>query len=396
MNILFVTPAVPFPTTDGARLVVAQLARELSKRHSLYLATFAASEANDAELARYFAKRCLVPRTVVPKWRKWAASLFDELPLAVRACDSDALRAAIRELVAREKIDLVHLDTGLMAPYIKCVTPLPTLLAPHDCLTHALLQARARAPSALERTAARLQAPKMRRYEASAYARATRIVVVSEREKQLVQELDPTLCARVIANGVDTDYFAPRPELEKEFQIGFHGVMNYVPNQAAALYFARQVMPLVWDKLPQATFTIIGRDPSRAVRALGRDSRIRVTGTVADVRPHLAASSVMVVPMLDAGGIKSKMLEAMAMGKAVVASPEAADGIDARAGEDFVAARDAGEFARVCVNLLGDSTERVRFEKNARAWALQHTWTNTAREYEKLYCEAMTLETRKE
>lgn len=389
MNILYITPTPPFPPTDGARLIVAQLARELSKDHTLYLAALTKGESVSPDLARYFAETRLVPRRVVPKWRKWAASFIDPMPLWARAVESNEMRGSLRTLLTTLKIDVVHLDTGPMALYLDCVAPVPTVLAPHDSLTLQLQHRIARAPDARERFVARFQLPKMRQYETAYYPRATRVCVVTRREQDFLQDLAPALAVRVIPNGVDSSYFSPTSTPVTPHSLAFLGVMDYVPNQAAVLFFVRDVLPRIWLELPDATFTIIGRNPARDICALARDPRIRVTGTVDDVRPLLAASSVIVCPMLEASGIKNKLLEALAMGKAIVAAPEAADGMDARDGTELILARGAQAFAACCVNLLRDDQARLRFGASARAWALRHSWTRTAAQYEALYQEAI-------
>lgn len=389
MNILFVTPTPPFPPTDGARLIVAHLARELSRQHTLYLAALTEGETPSPDLAHFFAQTHLVPRRVVPKWRKWAASFFDSLPLWVRAAESPEMRSTLQRVVTTLKPGVIHLDTGLMAQYLDAVEPLPTVLAPHDSLTLQLRERIAHAPDARERFVARFQLPKMPKYEAAHYRRATRVCVVTPRERDFLRGLEPTLSPRVIPNGVDPNYFIPSAAQETPYSLCFLGAMDYVPNQAAVLYFVREVLPLIWRSLPDATFTVVGRNPSPETRALARDSRVRVTGTVDDVRPFLAASSVIVCPMLEAGGIKNKLLEAMAMGKAVVATPEAADGMDVCDGTQLIFARGEQAFAAACVRLLGDEQARLRLGANARVWAQAHSWTKTAAQYAALYQEAM-------
>lgn len=389
MNILFLTPTPPFPPTDGARLVVAQLARELSKQHTLYLAALTEGETVSPELARYFAQTHLVPRRAVPKWFKWAASFLDPLPLWARAAESDEMHHTLRHFLTTLKLDVVHLDTGLMALYLDTLASVPTVLAPHDSLTLQVQQRIAHAPDARERLLARVQLPKMQRYETSYYPRATRVCVVTRREQDYLRGLVPSLAVRVIPNGIDSNYFAPTLVPVTLHSLAFLGVMDYVPNQAAVLYFVRDVLPRIWLELPDATFTIIGRNPTLAIRALARDSRIRVTGTVDDVRPFLAAASVVVCPMLEAGGIKNKLLEALAMGKAVVATPQAADGIDMHDGAELILARGAQAFSACCIDLLRDEQARIRLGANARVWAQQNSWTETAARYEALYQEAL-------
>ncbi len=388
MNILFVTPEPPFAPTNGVRLIVASLARELSKQHRLTLLTFGEKSELSPEHNAYFENVLTVPPVHVSRWRKWASSLADELPLWVRAYIAPEFRSALRALTAARAFDVAHFDTGLVATYLDAVS-LPTILAPHDSLTAYMEQALAHAPRRAERIAARLQISKMRRFEAAYYAHATRVVMVTERERQALRAFAPHVDARVIPNGVDAEFFAPRTVEQMPYSIAFSGVMNYMPNEAAVLYFAQNILPHIWRELPQTTFTIIGRNPTPRVRALSSDTRIRVSGGVDDLRAELAAYEIIVAPMQAAGGIKNKVLEAMAMGKPIVATPQALEGIDARDELELVIAHNADVFAQQCVRLLRDGTERARLSHNARAWALDHSWQNIAAQYVALYQEAI-------
>lgn len=387
MNILFVTPTPPFPPRDGAQLMMANLARGLQARHGLTLATLTTSPQENAPQL-YFRTAYFFPRQTAPRWRKWAYSLVDELPALVRGCESAELRAALPEIAAREGIETVHLDTAMMAQYADAVGPVPAVAAPHDAMT-LFLQERARnAPEWRLRLLTRAQVSKMRDYETRYYPRAARVCVVTEREREALKALAPQLQVRVIPNGVDTDYFAPPALTVLPETIGFLGAMDYAPNGAAALYFVDEILPHIARELPNVRFTIIGRNPSAQIRALERNPRVRVTGTVEDVRPFVAEQQLMVAPIREAGGMKFKVLETLAMGKALVATPAAAEGISARDGHELALARGAEEFAAVCVKLLGDENSRGALEKNARAWALQHGWETTVAQYEALYQEA--------
>ena len=388
MNILFVTPEPPFAPTNGVRLIVASLARELSRQHRLTLLTFGEKSQLSSEHNAYFEHVQTVPPVHVSRWWKWASSLVDEMPLWVRAYIAPEFRSALRALTAARAFDVAHFDTGLVAPYLDAVS-MPTILAPHDCLTAFLEQAIRHAPRRAERIAARLQISKMRRFEATYDACATRVVMVTERERQALRAFAPHVDARVIPNGVDAEFFAPRAVKQIPHSIAFSGVMNYAPNEIAALFFVQTILPHIWLELPETTFTIIGRDPTPRVRALSGDTRIRVTGGMQDLRAELAAHEIIVAPMQAAGGIKNKVLEAMAMGKPIVATPQALEGIDARNEHELVIARNADVFAQQCVRLLRDETERARLAHNARAWALAHSWQNIAAQYVALYQEAI-------
>jgi glycosyltransferase involved in cell wall biosynthesis len=263
------------------------------------------------------------------------------------------------------------------------------VLATLDSLTLVLKQWQTTGPTLRDRAYARYQMQKMRRFEATQYLKGTRVCVVTAQEQRFLQSLAPTLSVSVISNGVDTDYFAPIRDAEKPAHIGFLGVMDYIPNRRAALYFAHEVMPRIWLQVPEAVFTIIGRNPTRDILALTKDPRICVTGTVEDVRPHVAEQQVMVVPMRETGGIKNKLLEAMAMGKALVTTPQGREGTDARHDQELFVASDADALADACVKLIREDSRRAELGVLARSWALAHSWKETAAQYLALYREAI-------
>ncbi len=395
MNILFVTHAPPDEPHDGARLIVHHLARQLAPRHTLYLCSLLPPGEDESEVRQrlgQFAASALVPLPTRSRPVKWAGQVGARAPLWVRTYDVPALRAALREMLRAQRIDLVHCDTGLMAQYADALAECPRVVAPHDALTGALETQARQALAPVARFAARMQVAAMRRYEREQYARFGRVIVVTERERQLLHSFAPALAVRVIPNGVDLEFYKPCPEVRWTADLGFLGVMDYIPNRAAVLFFTREVLPRIWRALPDATFRIIGKNPTREIRALARDARIQVTGTVADIRPHVAACRVMVCPMQGSGGIKNKLLEGLAMGKAVVATPEAVQGTDARDGVELRMAGTAEDLAVACVQLLREDAARERLERNARAWALGHSWAATAQRYLAVYRELVEAE----
>ena len=195
---------------------------------------------------------------------------------------------------------------------------------------------------------------------------------VSAAEAVLFNELTG-LSAKVLENGVDATFFA-RAAVEAVDAphplIVFTGQMNYAPNADAVTAFARDVMPA----LPTATFAIVGRAPTAAVRALASPSVI-VTGEVPDTRPWLAAADVVAAPLALARGIQNKVLEAMAMGKPVVASSSAAHGIDAKAGAELLVADSADAQAAVIAALLADPLRARSIGQAARDRVLaRYSW----------------------
>lgn len=181
---------------------------------------------------------------------------------------------------------------------------------------------------------------------------------VSEAEAMDFRRLAPESARKVghFNNGVDTEYFSPDHVLDSPFQEGapslvFTGAMDYWPNVDAVAWFAQSVLPLVRRVVPQVRFHIVGSRPGAAVQGLAGEGVV-VTGRVPDVRPYLAHAAMVVAPLRIARGIQNKVLEGMAMGKAVLATPQALEGIAAQADTEVLVAEDAGAQAETVLRLL--------------------------------------------
>jgi sugar transferase (PEP-CTERM/EpsH1 system associated) len=193
-------------------------------------------------------------------------------------------------------------------------------------------------------------------FERAVAKRAYATVLVTPGEAELFRSLAPESASRVFyaRNGVDVDFFSPQPSLPNPFAVDqepivFTGAMDYWPNVDAVRWFADEILPLIAQTRPNASFHIVGAHPTASVRALARNRRIFVTGRVEDVRPYLQHSRVVVAPMRVARGIQNKVLEGMAMGRPVVVSAAAAKALSVMAGRDLDIADSATEFGRKTV-----------------------------------------------
>jgi sugar transferase (PEP-CTERM/EpsH1 system associated) len=229
------------------------------------------------------------------------------------------------------------------------------------------------------------------RYERRQAMRFHASVFVSEAEANLFKRLAPETADRVgfVENGVDTDYFSPerdypRPYGAEERALVFTGAMDYWANADAVEWFARQVFPQVRAQVPQARFYIVGARPSEGVRRLGKQSGIRVTGAVRDVRPYLAHAVAAVAPLRIARGVQNKILEAMAMGRPVLGTPQAFDGIRPCAGLEPLMNEAPEAMARAAVGLLcGDARDDLG--RRGRECVLRnYNWSENLRHIQRL------------
>jgi sugar transferase (PEP-CTERM/EpsH1 system associated) len=192
------------------------------------------------------------------------------------------------------------------------------------------------------------------------------VVLATEPEADIYRAFCPTARVLAIPNGVDLGYFRPALADDEAGGCVFVGQLDYRANILGLEWFCREVWPLVRSSLPDATFRVVGRNPVAAVRRLAGVPGVDVVGPVADVRPELAAARVVAVPLPVARGVQNKVLEAMAMGKAVVASTAALDGLDLQVGRAALAATDPVDWRRAIVGLWEDRERRAELGRAAR------------------------------
>jgi sugar transferase (PEP-CTERM/EpsH1 system associated) len=230
------------------------------------------------------------------------------------------------------------------------------------------------------------EARKLARFEREIAAEYDATLLVAPHEANLLRGMAPESARRIhhVCNGVDADFFSPQGAFDNPFEpadeaIVFTGAMDYWPNVDAVRWFASEVFPIVRRLHPRAIFCIVGARPTAHVLRLDELEGVRVTGGVPDVRPYLAHARLAVAPLRIARGVQNKVLEAMAMGKAVIASRHAAAGIDAREDRELVVAMGRDGFAAAVSHYL-DSDTRHRIGTAARERVLaSYVWSNNLR-----------------
>src|SRR6185436_5286986 len=219
-----------------------------------------------------------------------------------------------------------------------------------------------------------LEAAKVRRYERWLGERFDACSVISPRERDVLSGY-VRRPIEVIPNGVDLEYFASRGGTRRPHRLIFTGNMSYRPNVDAVRHLCAEILPRVRRDVPDVELYIVGMDPAPAVRRLADEARVVVTGRVDDVRPYFEEAAVAVAPLRVARGLQNKVLEAMAMGVPVVASPAAHQGISAVAGRDLLVGADPAGFAQAVVTLLRDPGGRERMARAGRAAVEEnHCW----------------------
>lgn len=359
-GLLFLAHRIPFPPNKGDKIRSFHLLRHLSERYAIHLGAFVDDPDDwryqDA-LKPYCASIKLLPLN--PRRAKLASltGLLSGEALTLPYYRNRELKCWANELAACGKVTRGLAFSSAMAQFMPGIL-VCRVIDMVDVDSDKWVQYAKAQPWPMSWVYAR-EGRKLAEWESRVTQDFDATLLVSHDEAALLQKRVPQAQDKIGAfeNGVDADYFSPARDYANPYpadakSIVFTGAMDYWPNIDAVTWFAEQVFPLVRNIVPAAQFTIVGSRPSEGVVALASQPGVIVTGSVPDVRPYLAHAACAVAPLRIARGVQNKVLEAMAMARPVVASAQAAEGIRAEAGRDFILARDKAEFVHAVVTQL--------------------------------------------
>jgi sugar transferase (PEP-CTERM/EpsH1 system associated) len=368
MRILFLAQRVPYPPDRGDKIHTFHQLRHLSRTHEVAVACLAEDEgdlANAAGLGSLAATIDAVAVRPMPARARALAALGSRTPCTVAYFNERRLHELIARRMRGRRFDVIVVNSSGMAPFVERYGDVPRVMqfVDLDSFKWAQYAGNSRPPRAW---IYRREASLLRKYEERLARTFAHSIVCTPRELADLRSLAPGAPASCVSNGVDLDYFQPRPCEKTPGELVFTGVMDYYPNIEGMVWFCRDVLPLIRRDFPRATLTICGARPDARVQALADIPGVTVTGRVPDVRPYLGRASAAVVPLRIARGIQNKLLEALAMGLPVVASSAVAGGVEATPGRDLFVADDPAEFAAATVRLLADDGLRRRMGEAAR------------------------------
>jgi sugar transferase (PEP-CTERM/EpsH1 system associated) len=382
-DILFLVHRLPYPPNKGDKVRSYNLLKHLAGQHRVFLGTFIDDPDDERHIAtvRSLCADVHVARLdpSVARIRSLSSLLAGEA-LTLGYYRSAALRSWVNETCRRRHIDTAVIFSSAMAQYLDEQPRIPTIIdfVDVDSAKWTQYAPQHRWPlSWLYRREGKL----LLDYERRMAARASRSFFATDNEVALFTQKAPECRVRVqsMGNGVDADYFSAddtrsSPFTSDELPVVFTGAMDYLPNVDAATWFASDVLPGLLQRWPAVRFYIVGRNPSAAVLALASD-RIVVTGTIDDVRPYLQHAATVVAPMRIARGIQNKILEAMAMGKAVIASATCAAAVDAVAGQELLTATSPEEYVAAITQVLEAPETATAMGRAARQRVVErYTW----------------------
>ena len=392
MHILWLKTELLHPVDKGGKIRTFQTLRHLKAQHRVtYLCLDDGSAAPDAEgLAEEYCHELIrIPFAASQKgtsgfYADLARNVFSPLPYAVARYRSAAVRDAIRRAVRERSVDLVICD--FLTPSINLPRDLglPAILFQHNVEAAIWERHASVARSAVTRTYLREQWRRMRAFERDECHRFDHVIAVSDVDRETFRQQYGVTTVSAVDTGVDTDFFHPSGTVALQpREIAFTGSMDWMPNEDGIAWFVREVLPIVRRDVPDATLSIVGRNPTATVRALGTVAPgIVVTGTVADIRPYLERAAAIIVPLRVGGGTRLKIFEAMAMERPIVSTTIGAEGLPVTDGVDIRIADDASGFAAAIVSLLHDATQGARLgAAAARQVRAQFGWPKVTEQF---------------
>ncbi len=375
MKILYLAHRIPYPPDKGDKIRAYHEIKFFAGRHSVDVCCLM-DDTEDKKFIAPLSKICRNLEVVyIPARLKKLLSLRSVF-YPRKTCTelyfySRKLQDKINNLIKKNSYDLIFVYCSSMMAYVdNHIKSIPAVIDFVDIDSDKWLQYAKYASLPLNMLYS-LEGRKLARLERSILRKVKASFLVTERESEFFAEFEGGDRVFAVPNGIDFSFFnadkvASVRELEKERYISFTGAMDYFPNEDGVLYFCQNILPLIWRKIPDLKFYIIGRNPTVAVEKLADDKRIVVTGSVDDVRPYLKHSQLAAIPLRMARGIQNKILEAMAMGLPVVTTSNAFEGLALDPGRDLIVHDQPHKFADAVVELLSDTQAREELVDNAR------------------------------
>lgn len=385
MKIFFFSPVFPYPPNrDGMSIIAYHVLRRLSRNHDVRLVCFGAESDRSHTSELGVRDVVIIPTPRHSLSRHLISSFLTLRPWYAARMYSSKMKQEIELTDLDPLVDAVILHSPFLAEYLPLVRQKPVIVVAIDALSKWFADVAKKERNPFKRLHLQREARCAASVEATMYPKARQVVVVTNEDRDALAKHMSRMSISVIPNGVDNIFFQPTPKEPQPMTLVTTGSMDYPPNVDGVVWFAQEVWPALAQRYPTLRWFIVGRNPSPAVQRVGRDARIIVTGAVPDLRPFLSQGTVYVAPIFSGAGIKNKVLEALSMGSAVVATPESFQGIPSEPGIHYLAAKAPREFAEHIDRVLNDTMLRSRLGATARELALHMSWEKRADEYAEL------------
>jgi sugar transferase (PEP-CTERM/EpsH1 system associated) len=375
VNLLHLTHRLPYPPDKGDRIRTYHTLRYLASRARVHLAALADEPPSPGAvevLEKMCARVAVVPHSGLKRWLRALGSLVCGRSITEGVFHSPGLARLLESWCGEVRFDGVLVSSSALVPYLRrgALGGVPAVVDLVDVDSQKWFDY-AQASRIPKRWLYRLEGRRLRKLERSLPGWARGVVLTTPAEVALYEQFAGAGTARVMANGVDLDYFRPAPQ-SREVSCVFVGALDYRPNVDGVVWFCEAVWPKILQRRAEAKLYIVGRQPVPALQKLGAVAGVEVVGTVPDVRPWVERAAVAVVPLRIARGVQNKVLEALAMTRAVVASPVCLGGLQTVPGKHLLAATTPEEWTATLLALFDDEEQRQRLGAAGRAFVEEH------------------------
>jgi sugar transferase (PEP-CTERM/EpsH1 system associated) len=395
MKILFITPDIPYPLDNGARIRTFAFIKDLSTRHDVSLISFDRSP-NDKPRKEVFENIC-TNLAILPlekhqqrknKRQYQLRSLLEKRPYQYISHHSSSMQDCIDQVNLGHNYDIIQVEFSQMG-YYSFPTGANLILDQHNVEQEILYRTYKSGIFSIRKLYNYAEWCKFRKDEIDICSKFSMVLTTSKRDKDNLSKELPSTSFTIIPNGVDSTYFRSKnrhPEVEN--LILFTGTINYYPNTDGLKYFISQIYPLIKKQNKSVKFCIAGKNPPSEIQRLAQDQSIAITGYVDDMREYFEKAAIVVVPLRIGGGSRLKILEAMAMSKAVVSTSIGAEGLEVTPGENILIENTPELLAQAVVDLINNEEKRKRIAKNARNLIEEkYDWSLIIHKLEEVYKE---------
>lgn len=375
MRILWLKTELLHPVDKGGKIRTYNMLKELKRDHHVTYLTLddgSASAEDRRNASEYCHELVCIPHR---RREKFTPGFYVELflnlvaqhPYAIKKYESAAMRREISERDRNHSFDLLVCD--FLAPAVNVPRSLstPAVLFQHNVEAMIWKRHYEVHTNPVKKSYLYGQWQKMRRFERDMCRRFDSVIAVSADDREQMKREYGAEAVFDVPTGVDVEFFRPNPDAKTSaHSMVFTGSMDWLPNDDAIRYFMREIMPLIKQKVADATLTVVGRNPTPALVELGKsDSSLIITGRVEDVRPYMDNAAAYIVPLRIGGGTRLKIFEAMAMEKAVVSTTIGAEGLPLTDGVELLLADEPAAFADAVVKVLTDSATAAELGQRA-------------------------------
>lgn len=382
MKILATFCRFPYPLDKGDKLRAFYQIKELSKANDIYLFCFSAHSPKQEHiqiLQKYCKQIHIEKLSLISQIISLLCSLFKGLPFQVALFSTFRAKQSFKSFFSKVKPDVSYFQFVRMGEFAKIISG-KKVLDFQDCLSKNMERRKANA-GFLKRIIFSIEAKRLQRYEDTMFNLFDATTIITDTDRQLINS-EHRNDIQIIENGVGDGFLLYDRKFDKEYDVIFSGNMSYSPNVMAARFLVKDIMPLVWEKIPKCKVVLAGSSPSKEVVELKND-KVFVTGWVEDMKEYYAKSRVFIAPMQIGTGLQNKLLEAMAIGLPCITTSLANKALKSKPNEEILVADDKQNLANYIIELLSDQELHDKISLNGNSFVkLNYSWQTSVK---KLY-----------